>query len=387
MTSIKRKYDELKIDGPPLFKQGCIPTDFKSPQKTTFPASSSSSGAAQPSSSSLLTTGDVNNTRNVSPHQYHHYGPPLIDPSKTALLIVDVQPEYWSECPPVRRDFPNFPTKISNLLTHCRSNNTKRIIWVRADYSYEHSPWLHQFARLHNGSIPPIVRPSSKWENFAQPLDDEMVITKTSWSSTSGGTGLLETLKHDGIDTVLVCGLITSVCVQHSAFGVFEAGYRTILVTDACADRGRARHEAALALYGDYMYELRSVDSLKVELEKKMMKKKSAEVKSEEDVEEKEKGDDAMMIMKKHKNGKKKKKLVDDSNNIMSSSIMQGVSVSLPFQKDCGGGISREKMMIKSESNDSLTSATSYDDSVSSIDDDDAAIVAAATVGGTVVNE
>ena len=211
-----------------------------------------------------------------------------------------------------------------------------------------------------------------------------MVITKTSWSSTSGGTGLLETLKHDGIDTVLVCGLITSVCVQHSAFGVFEAGYRTILVTDACADRGRARHEAALALYGDYMYELRSVDSLKVELEKKM--KKSAEVKSEDDVEEKEKGDDDMMIMKKHKNGKKKK-LVDDSNNIMSSSIMQGVSVSLPFQKDCGGGISREKMMIKSESNDSLTSATSYDDSVSSIDDDDAAIVAAATVGGTVVNE
>jgi nicotinamidase-related amidase len=383
MTSIKRKYDELKIDGPPLFKQGCIPTDFKSPQKTTsnvFDGASSSLSGAQPSSSSL-STADVNNS-NVSPHQNHHYGPPLIDPSTTALLIVDVQPEYWSECPPVRRDFPNFPTKISNLLTHCRSNNTKRIIWVRADYSYEHSPWLHQFARLHNGSIPPIVRPSSKWENFAQPLDDEMVITKTSWSSTSGGTGLLETLKHDGIDTVLVCGLITSVCVQHSAFGVFEAGYRTILVTDACADRGRARHEAALALYGDYMYELRSVDSLKVELEKKM--KKSAEVKSE-DVEEKEKGDD-MMMMKKHKNGKKKK-LVDDSN-IMSSSLMQGVSVSLPFQKDCGGGISREKMMIKSESNDSLTSATSYDDSVSSIDDDDdAAIVTAATVGGTVVNE
>ncbi len=386
MTTIKRKYDELKIDGPPLFKQGCIPTDFKSPQKTTsnvFDSASSSLSDAQPSSSSLSTT-DVNNTKVSTTQQYHHhYGPPLIDPSKTALLVVDVQPEYWSECPPVRCDFPNFPTKISNLLTHCRSNNTKRIIWVRADYSYEHSPWLHQFARLHNGSIPPIVRPSSTWENFAQPMgDEEMVITKTSWSSTSGGTGLLETLKHDGIDTVLVCGLITSVCVQHSAFGVFEAGYRTILVTDACADRGRARHEAALALYGDYMYELRSVDSLKVELEKK---KKSVEV-VKEDVEVK--GDD-MMTMKKHKNGKKKKKkLVDDSNNIMSSSIMQGVSVSLPFQKDCGGGISREKMMIKSESNDSLTSATSYDDSVSSIDDEeDAAIVTAATVGGTVVNE
>jgi len=65
---------------------------------------------------------------------------------------------------------------------------------------------------------------------------------------------------------VLVCGLITSVCVQHSAFGVFEAGYRTILVTDACADRGKERHNAALALYGDYMYELRTVKSVQKEL-------------------------------------------------------------------------------------------------------------------------
>ena len=66
----------------------------------------------------------------------------------------------------------------------------------------------------------------------------------------------MDILRVAGIETVLVCGLITSVCVQHSAFGIFEAGYRTLLVTDACADRGRARHEAALALYGDYMYEL-----------------------------------------------------------------------------------------------------------------------------------
>jgi hypothetical protein len=44
--------------------------------------------------------------------------------------------------------------------------------------------------------------------------------------------------------------------VQHSAFGVFEAGHRTILISDSCGDRGKARHEAALALYGNYMYEL-----------------------------------------------------------------------------------------------------------------------------------
>ncbi len=110
-----------------------------------------------------------------------------------------------------------------------------------------------------------MVKPNSKWEEFAEPQSDEFVMTKTSWSSTSD-TKLLNVLRESGIDTVLVCGLITSVCVQHSAFGIFEAGFRTILVTDACADRGKARHDAALALYGDYMYELQTVESVKAEL-------------------------------------------------------------------------------------------------------------------------
>lgn len=189
---------------------------------------------------------------------------PPIDARTTALLIVDVQPEYWSECPAVRQDFPQFPTQMSNLIQHCRSQNAK-CIWVRADYSFERSPWLQQFSRLHKGRIPPEVKPSSEWEEFAEPFKGEHVVTKTSWSSTSD-TQLLDVLRQSGIDTVLVCGLITSVCVQHSAFGIFEAGFRTILVTDACADRGRARHEAALALYGDYMYELRSVASVQQEL-------------------------------------------------------------------------------------------------------------------------
>lgn len=212
-------YEELKMKGLPLYNQGSV---LASDVDTFVPKTS----------------------------------PPL-DASRTALLVVDVQPEYWSQCPAVRQDFPEFPSRLSALVDTCRKQRAK-IIWVRADYRYSHSPWLMQFARLHGGKIPSEVESSphtAQWEDFATPQGGEFVIPKTSWSSTSH-TNLIELLQQSGIDTVLVCGLITSVCVQHSAFGIFEAGYRTILVTDACADRGRARHEAALALYGDYMYEL-----------------------------------------------------------------------------------------------------------------------------------
>jgi len=182
---------------------------------------------------------------------------------KTALLVVDVQPEYWSQCPAVRQDFPDFPSRLQATVETCRQQNCAKIIWVRADYRYAHSPWLKQFARIHGledkkrskNMRTEVPCDEFTWDDFATPIEGEVILTKTSWSSTSN-TLLMDILREAQVDTVLVCGLITSVCVQHSAFGIFEAGYRTILVTDACADRGKARHEAALALYGDYMYEL-----------------------------------------------------------------------------------------------------------------------------------
>mmetsp|Transcript_11740 Transcript_11740/g.24797 ORF Transcript_11740/g.24797 Transcript_11740/m.24797 type:complete len:405 (+) Transcript_11740:621-1835(+) len=191
--------------------------------------------------------------------------PSPLPAESTALLIVDVQPEYWSNCPAVRKEFLEFPKHLKKTIDICRQRKAK-IIWVRADYRHKHSPWLSQFKRMRGprnlGEVP--CDPSSPeftWEEFATPEGGEVIIAKSSWSSTSN-TALVDILKVACIETVLVCGLITSVCVQHSAFGIFEAGYRTLLVTDACADRGRARHEAALALYGDYMYELVTSEDL-----------------------------------------------------------------------------------------------------------------------------
>jgi len=189
----------------------------------------------------------------------------------TALLIVDVQPEYWTHCPSVRKDFPKFEQNLKRTIDICRKQKAK-IIWVRADYKYNHSPWLVQFDRLNGGNRPDTKSeipcdPESEdfaWEDFATPEGDEIVIAKKSWNSASN-TALMDVLKQEGIENVLVCGLITSVCVQHSAFSVFEAGYRTLLVEDSCGDRGMARHQAALTLYGNYMYEITSSKELEDE--------------------------------------------------------------------------------------------------------------------------
>jgi nicotinamidase-related amidase len=182
----------------------------------------------------------------------------LLSTKSTALLVIDVQPEYWSFCPEVRRDFPDFPTNLSRTINTCRRQGVK-IIWIRADYRYNYSPWLPEFERLRGennaGQIAfNSANPSEiQWEVFARPLENETVIPKHNFSSTSE-TALIDILKASGIETVLICGLITSICVNFSCYGIFEAGFRPILVQDACADRGIERHNAVILLYGDYMY-------------------------------------------------------------------------------------------------------------------------------------
>jgi nicotinamidase-related amidase len=185
----------------------------------------------------------------------------------TALLIIDVQPEYWTHCPEVRRDFPNFPRNLERTIHTCRSRGVK-IIWVRADYRYNCSPWLLEFERIRGednaGQIPFNAASPSEvdWEDFAKPTDQELVIPKHSFSAATK-TAVVDILKAFNIHTVLVCGLITSVCVHHSCYSLFDAGFRAILVQDACADRCIERHRAVIKLYGDYMYNVISSRDIK----------------------------------------------------------------------------------------------------------------------------
>jgi nicotinamidase-related amidase len=253
------RYEELKWNAAPLYAMSAPSlesNDAENSELLPIPASIASFSQQQ----------QQQEEGEATPNDKHIHTLPM-SAETTALLIVDVQPEYWSNCPAVRNDFPDFPSHLASTIETCRQRNAK-IIWVRADYRYSHSPWLVQFERIHKGTklaqLPcdPTFAECA-WEDFATPhAGHDLIITKTSWSSTTKTT-LTDYLRSAGIDTVLVCGLITSVCVQHSAFGIFEAGYRTLLVTDACADRSRARHDAALALYGDYMYELVTSEKLK----------------------------------------------------------------------------------------------------------------------------
>lgn len=201
-------------------------------------------------------TDDNNDTLQIDPSSIsmgHRY-----TARSTALLVVDVQPEYWSFCPEVRKDFPNFPTNIARAISTCRCKRVP-IVWIRADYRYNCSPWLREFERMRGEECDRQITFNSacplenEWEEFAKPNENEIVIPKHSFSAMLK-TPLLDILEALNVQNVLVCGLITSLCVHHSCYSLFDAGFRVILIEDACADRGIERHNSVIKLFGDYIY-------------------------------------------------------------------------------------------------------------------------------------
>jgi nicotinamidase-related amidase len=82
-----------------------------------------------------------------------------------------------------------------------------------------------------------------------EPLPDEPVIVK-KYPSAFFGTDLHATLQRDGIDTLLIAGCTTSVCVRATAVDAMQHGYRAIVVREAVGDFHPAIHALHLADVG-----------------------------------------------------------------------------------------------------------------------------------------
>jgi len=79
------------------------------------------------------------------------------------------------------------------------------------------------------------------------PLDDEIVIDKPGkgafYATTFG-----DVLRKHGIDTLLVCGVTTEVCVNTTVREANDRGYRCVVLADCCASYFPEFHEAGLKM-------------------------------------------------------------------------------------------------------------------------------------------
>ncbi len=91
------------------------------------------------------------------------------------------------------------------------------------------------------------------------PQPGDTVIEKKA-ASAFLGTGLAETLKAEGVDTLLVCGTSTSGCVRASVVEGMGRDVRMIVVKDCVSDRSELLHEVALFDMGSKYADLMTLD-------------------------------------------------------------------------------------------------------------------------------
>lgn len=106
-----QRYEELKIKEGPLYNW------TKTKESTGY-----DNDALSIADDSVLSEDDSNVSLSSSPL---YCRPSPLPAESTALLIVDVQPEYWSDCPAVRKDFPDFPKHLQRPLRLVASEGPK----------------------------------------------------------------------------------------------------------------------------------------------------------------------------------------------------------------------------------------------------------------------
>jgi nicotinamidase-related amidase len=85
-----------------------------------------------------------------------------------------------------------------------------------------------------------------------EPQEGDIVIEKTTYSGFYN-TGLDETLKRLGVDSLRLTGCVTHICIMFTASDAVLRDYKVTVVKDGVAGLSREDHEAGLRIMKDVL--------------------------------------------------------------------------------------------------------------------------------------
>lgn len=150
---------------------------------------------------------------------------------KTALLVIDVQKEYFEEDGALYT--PNAKCAEDNIISivSAAKNNDIKCFYVQHMHKADGS----DIGRMGDFDPTPVFEEGTKGIEFISNLpltSSDIVITKNRYSCFAG-TKLKEYLDGSGIDTVIIIGLMTNYCCLSTAYSAHDMDYKTIFVLDA----------------------------------------------------------------------------------------------------------------------------------------------------------
>ena len=170
----------------------------------------------------------------------------LIDPARTALVVIDMIPFFVKENCFCQGIVPN----ITSLAQSLRQAGGL-VVWVLPAVADELSPAKREFfgdavAEMYNASAGTGPLSERLWHEFVVEPTDLLVEKSAASAFFPGYSPLPSLLDQRSIDTVLITGTVTNVCCESSARDASTLGYRVIMVADANASGSDATHNATL---------------------------------------------------------------------------------------------------------------------------------------------
>ena len=188
----------------------------------------------------------------------------ILDPSHTALLIVDMQRDFCCAGGSFDRlgvDLSMYPPvidRIGGLLEGARQSRVLPVfiqMTVLPNRASESPAQIRFNLRLHDGhhgQAEPLAYTldGSEGQRFVpglEPQDGELIVKKYR-SSAFWGTNLALLLRSNGIKSVVVSGCTTEGCVESTARDAMFSDYYVVLATDAVGSDDRKQHDASMYL-------------------------------------------------------------------------------------------------------------------------------------------
>jgi len=131
---------------------------------------------------------------------------------KSALLLIDIQDFYFIEGKYQLVEPVAASLKAKKILNHFRKEK-QLIIHIR------HNTKVN--ADIHKNVLP---------------LKNEIIITK-NFANSFRDTKLLSFLKENQIRQLVICGMMTHMCVEAAVRAAADYGFKCILIEDACTTR------------------------------------------------------------------------------------------------------------------------------------------------------
>ncbi|MGG6230633.1 cysteine hydrolase family protein [Tenacibaculum sp. SDUM215027] len=142
---------------------------------------------------------------------------------KTALILIDIQNDY----------FPNGKMELSQ--PEKASLNAKKIL---SEFRSKKLPVIHiQHKSTRSGSSFFIPKTQGvEIHKNVEPIDGENIITK-HFPNSFRETELLKTLNEIKVEKLVICGMMTHMCVDATTRAAKDFGFECIVIGDACATK------------------------------------------------------------------------------------------------------------------------------------------------------